>query len=273
MFVQEGDIEEKRLFILVGIIGLFVAIAIVVLFITFIRGKNKMVQSQLQGDLELQKRIHEVELTALRGQMNPHFVHNSLNAIQYYIQRNEVELSEEYLVRFSKLIRLFFEYSRRKEISIEEEMHLLESYLEIEKLRFEDKLNYKIKVDNGMEVEEQTLPSMLLQPIVENAVNHGIFHKQEPGNITIWFQQKTPTSFEVLIEDDGIGINAAKKLYTRSSQQYQSRSSRVLEERLELLNQTEQWDIRCQITDLSDIKSATGTRVQLLFNQPLSDEN
>ena len=159
MLAQEVDQQKLQLFILAAIVALFVAIAIIVLFITFIRGKNKMAQSLLKGDLDYQKRLHEVELTALRGQMNPHFVHNSLNAIQYYIQRNEVELSEEYLVRFSKLIRLFFEYSRRKEISIRDEVHLLESYLEIEKLRFEDKLNYSIHVDATIDEEEQTVPS------------------------------------------------------------------------------------------------------------------
>jgi sensor histidine kinase YesM len=244
-----------------------------VLFITFIRGKNKMAQSILKGDLDYQKRLHEVELTALRGQMNPHFVHNSLNAIQYYIQRNEVELSEKYLVRFSKLIRLFFEYSRRKEITIKDEVYLLENYLEIEKLRFEEKLNYTIQVDAMIEEEEQTVPSMLLQPLVENAVNHGIFHKKDPGHITISFKQLNPTNFEVIIEDDGIGIHKAQELYARSSQKYESRSSLVFQERLELLNRTDRWNIAYQITDVSDTTDLTGTRIQLIFNQTQHNEN
>ncbi|MBZ0327560.1 MAG: histidine kinase, partial [Altibacter sp.] len=190
-----------------------------------------------------ERKLAQLELSALRSQMNPHFVHNSLNAIQYYIQRHEVELSEDYLAKFSRLIRLFFEYSRRRTISIKDEIELLRHYLEVEKLRFEDKLEYEIIVDNKIDDEEQLIPSMILQPIVENAVNHGLFHKNEGGTILVKFDAVDASKFKVTIQDDGIGVNRAKEIYRTSTKNYQSRSSAVLEERLELLKLSKEWNV------------------------------
>jgi len=231
----------------------------------------KLIQLQIrkkeEAKAQQENRIAGLELQALRSQMNPHFVHNSLNAIQYFIQRNEVELSENYLVKFSKLIRLFFEYSRKQYISIKNEVELLDNYLQIEKLRFEDKLDYKIIVDPKIDIEEQTMPSMILQPIVENAVNHGLFHKQSNGLVTITFKFIDIFSFKVCIEDDGIGIKKAKEIYKNSSKNYQSSSSAVLNERLELLNLSKNWEIIYTITDLQSNKTS-GTLVELTFKQP-----
>ena len=237
-------------------------------FLGFAKILQKRIQAKEQAKAQLDKKIAGLELQALRSQMNPHFVHNSLNAIQYYIQRNEVEHSENYLVKFSKLVRLFFEYSRKQNISIQEEISLLNNYLEIEKLRFEDKLSYKIEVDKTIDIEEQIIPSMMLQPIVENAVNHGLFHKKENGLVTVLFKKIDEKSFTVIVEDDGIGINKSKEMYKDSSKNYQSKSSAVLEERLDLLQQSNDWKIEYTIQDLSEISNKNGTRVTLIFNQP-----
>lgn len=218
---------------------------------------------------ERKTKLAGLELQALRSQMNPHFVHNSLNAIKYYIQRNEVELSEEYLVKFSKLIRLFFEFSRRENITLDEEIDLLTVYLHIEKLRFEEKLTYEIIVDHQLDIEDQLIPSMILQPIVENAVNHGLFHKKEKGKVTITIKSINSYSYYIIIEDDGIGINKAKKIYDASSENYQSKSSEVLQDRLELLKQNNMWDITYEIVDLSEKDMNQGTRVNLTFKQIL----
>ena len=131
-------------------------------YYNYLRLKKKYVQK-----IQNEKKLVSLELQVLRSQMNPHFVFNSLNAIQYYIQRNEVELSENYLTRFSKLIRMFFDYSERQTIGIREEIKLLENYLEIEKMRFEDKISYTVNCDESLLKENPQIPSMLLQPIVE----------------------------------------------------------------------------------------------------------
>lgn len=245
-------------FVLLGVCSLFLLVRYI---------KNS-IRKKEQAKAEQEKRMAGLELQALRSQMNPHFVHNSLNAIQYFIQRNEVELSENYLSKFSQLIRLFFEYSRRQTVTIKEELDLLNNYLEIEKLRFEEKLQYNISVCDNIDIEEQLIPSMLLQPIVENAVNHGLFHKKEQGNVKILFKQLEDSSYQVTVTDDGIGIKKSKHIFKASSKNYQSNSSKVLYERLDLLNRSNEWHIKYQIQDISDIdNSKTGTVVSLTFKQ------
>ncbi|MBT8254940.1 MAG: histidine kinase transcriptional regulator protein, partial [Bacteroidia bacterium] len=147
---------------------------------------------------------------------------------------------------------------------------LLEEYLQMEKLRFEHKLAYKIEVDEDIDLDEQLIPSMILQPIVENAVNHGLFHKNENGTIDVRFRQLDSSTFQVSIEDDGIGINRARELYKSSARKYKTRSTAVLQERLELLRQSKNWNITYNIEDRSNSSDATGTVVTLTFNQDRS---
>ncbi|MCH5600552.1 sensor histidine kinase [Niabella ginsengisoli] len=250
--------------ILFGIAAAGLLVLLVLYVVRYYKSKELKRQEAVQ-------KIKRLELQALRSQMNPHFVHNSLNAIQYYIQRHEVELSENYLSNFSKLIRLFFEYSRRQSISIKEEIGLLDHYLKIEKLRFEDKISYQIKVDEKLDIEEQLIPTMILQPIVENAVNHGIFHKKENGSIVLDFRFLSKNSYRIIIEDDGIGIKKSKEMYKKSAKNYQSRSSAVLEERLKLLKESGAWEIDFSIKDRADIDALqTGTLINLVITKPCS---
>ena len=248
----------------------FIILTLACLYLLF-RYMKSRIQKNEQAKTLQEKKVAGLELQALRSQMNPHFVHNSLNAIQYFIQRNEVELSENYLSKFSKLIRLFFEYSRRQTITIQEELELLTNYLEIEKLRFEEKLHYHISVCEKIDIEEQLIPSMLLQPLVENAVNHGLFHKKESGTIEVLFEKINNSSYSVNIKDDGIGINKSKQIFKASSKNYQSNSSKVLHERLDLLNKSKEWKIEYKIQDISETeKDKTGTLVTLIFEQIIS---
>jgi len=188
--------------------------------------------------LNAQKKLAEYELYALRSQMNPHFVFNSLAAIQYYINQNDMETSDTYLVKFSRLIRQFFEISKVEEITLEDEVELLKNYLEIEKLRFREKLNYEVTIDDHLDIKKNTIPSMLLQPIVENAVNHGIFNKEESGTIYVNFSQITSAKYRVDIIDDGVGVE--KTIKPRNGK---LSSSIVLNDRISILNQSQNWDI------------------------------
>ncbi|MBL0913186.1 MAG: histidine kinase [Bacteroidia bacterium] len=218
--------------------------------------------------LRLKGRMSELELQALRSQMNPHFVFNSLNAIQFFVIKNKVELSEAYLAKFSKLVRMFFEYSRYDSLRLEQEIDLLERYLEIEKLRFEDKLSYRVEVDERLDTEEMEIPSMILQPIVENAVNHGVFHKKGNGSVWVSFIYIDENTVKVEVRDDGIGINAMKELYATETRNYRTRSSEVLKERLKILseNKMSRWEVTYSVRDLTDEDPAlAGTRVDITF--------
>jgi len=251
--------------IILSIVAILIIVAVIVLFVIFITKKNTLIKEQLEKELHNQKKLHKIELDALRSQLNPHFVHNSLNAIQYYIQQNDVEASENYLTKFSKLMRLFFDYSRKQNITINEEIELLKNYLQIEKLRFEENLNYKIIIDNNLDIEDE-IPAMILQPIVENAINHGLFHKKGKGLVTIEFIKNNNLNFTVLITDDGIGINKASKINSTISKSKKSHSTNVLVDRLLLLKESNQWNINFAIKDLSENTNTTGTMVSLTFN-------
>lgn len=216
--------------------------------------------------IERNRSLKRLELQALRAQMNPHFVHNSLNSILYYIQVTDVKKSEEYLTRFSVLIRLFFEYSRQKLIPLSSEIKLIKNYLEIEKLRFEDKINYSIHTDEQLNLEERQIPSLLLQPIVENSVNHGLFHKKTDGRVQVHFHYIDDISYKVIIDDDGIGYEKTKEIYSRSVKKYSSRSGEVLTERLKLLKEARDWNIDYKIVDKST-EGNEGTRVEIIFTR------
>lgn len=198
----------------------------------------KTFQKKYTRKLIQEKQLAQIQLKALRSQMNPHFVFNSLAAIQYYINNNDFEASETYLVKFSKLIRTFFELSKENEITIEDEVLLLKNYLDLEQLRFRDKFKYDIIIDPSLNGKQSKIPAMLLQPIVENAVNHGIFNKVDHGNITVDFKKISNVELVVSIVDDGVGF-----INTRKEGLRKIKSSNVLKDRLFYLNRSLHWKV------------------------------
>lgn len=214
------------------------AIIIVAFIFMFVWWLSKRVERKRNEELIQEKQLAEIQLKALRSQMNPHFVFNSLAAIQYFINTNELKKSEQYLVKFSKLIRRFFELSKESEILLEKEIKLLNNYLEIEKLRFGEKLDYEIISDEKLKSKEIKIPSMLIQPIVENSVNHGVFNKQEKGRIIVRFKLIQRNKLSVEIIDNGVGF-----VNTKSKTKKKINSSNILEDRLKYLNNDERWQI------------------------------
>ncbi len=238
------------------------------LFVTLLLGTGYAVRryeiKKTAKKLALQKQMAELELHALRSQMNPHFVFNSLNAIQYYISDENYNQSERYLVKFSRLIRMIFDFTRKKEIPLKNEIKLLKSYLELEKMRFGDKLEVIFKIDPRLALESQKIPTMLLQPIVENAVNHGIFHKKTPGKIVLEFTKIDTDTMQIVISDDGVGIKKAEEIKRKSLRKHLSRASEILQERIKLLNLSGKWHVTYELEDLTgDTETEFSTRVTL----------
>jgi ligand-binding sensor domain-containing protein len=223
---------------------------------------SKKRQEKKNIKLFQEKKLTEIQLKALRSQMNPHFVFNSLAAIQYYINNNEIKASEAYLVKFSKLIRQFFELSKETEISLSEEIKLIKNYLDIEKLRFKDKFEYAFTIDNKIDVKQMKLPTMLLQPIVENAINHGVFNKIDNGNVIINMNYLSRKRFKVEIIDDGVGF-----VNTQNKSNKKIKSSNVLEDRLRFLNQSGQWDIQHSEEELHPELYDKGNRSTFIITQ------
>ncbi len=229
-------------------------IASVLFFVFWYLGK----QTQLKKTILLQqeKKIAQSQLRALRSQMNPHFVFNSLSAIQYYITENDFKTSEKYLIKFSKLIRRFFEIAKEETTTVAEEAKLLKNYLDIEKLRFKDKLSFTVTVDDSINADTVIIPTMLLQPIVENAVNHGIFNKTTAGTITVTFSRLEAHTIQVTITDDGVGYRN-----TPESTISKQKSSGVLKDRMYYLNKSGKWFVLYTISDYNKERKDKGTEV------------
>ena len=243
-------------------LGLFSLLVGIVLFV-----RKRELKKQAKK-LQAEKKLADFELHALRSQMNPHFVFNSLNAIQYFITKNEIELSEKYLVKFAKLIRMFFDFSREKEITLQEEIKLLKGYLEIEKMRFGKDFKYQFNVDKTLNLSENTIPTMLLQPIVENAVNHGVFHNRGKGLIEVSFNSVTDKTYQIIITDDGVGVEKSRQIQEESLKSKihkTTKSTEVINERIELLNQSNLWQVTYKLTN--NLKAISGTTVQLTFTK------
>ncbi len=240
--------------------------------------KRERIELEVKYDAEKKRRETELlklkatqlQLKALRAQMNPHFMFNALNSIQNYITSNDVTLAAKYLSKFAKLMRRSLEYSEQEIISLEEEVEFLMDYLEINaKLRFGDKLKYTIIVDEEIEDDIIGVPTMIVQPYVENAIEHGLRPK-ENGWIRVEFlmPKEDEDSILCVIEDNGVGRNVAKQLQQKvQHQSHKSMGTSITETRLQILHEAEGSESFVQIIDLEDTNTGVslGTRVEVLI--------
>ncbi len=209
----------------------------------------------------IDKKITNLRLENLRSQMNPHFIFNALNSIQDYIISNEKELASSYLVKFSRLIRMYLDYSQQNEITLEEELNALKLYLELEKVRFEDELEYTISVDNQLKTKQIKVPSLFIQPYVENALKHGLLHKLNDRKLHIEAKIIQQNKLEIVVEDNGIGRAQSEKL-KRPNQQHKPFATKAIEERVHLYKNKLKRDITITTNDLYDENDvAAGTKV------------
>ncbi|MCF8369868.1 MAG: histidine kinase [Bacteroidales bacterium] len=213
--------------------------------------------------LEIEKQKFELEQKALRLQMNPHFIFNSLNSIQSYIVTHNTEMAVTYLGKFSQLMRLILTNSGNKFIPLKEELKSLTYYLDLEKLRFDNKFEYEIVLEKNLDQEFIEIPPMIIQPYVENAIIHGILYKETKGLITIGFELKEKI-IKCIITDNGIGREKSRQVRESSGIVRKSSGMFITKARLEMLNQeiNEQFDVK--VTDLYDDRGTpSGTRVEL----------
>jgi LytS/YehU family sensor histidine kinase len=205
--------------------------------------------------------VLETEIKALRSQMNPHFTFNVLNSIQYYVSENDLDAAELYLEKFSSLIRMILDQSRSTYISLEQEITMLRLYLELEEMRFEKKFNYAITVDPALKIHDILLPGMLIQPIVENAIKHGIRHKEGEAFINVEFTLKN-AALLCHVTDNGVGRAEAAKL--KSATGHKSAATSITKERMEALGSLYHIRLTYKTEDLYDREGvATGTRVSV----------
>jgi streptogramin lyase len=217
-----------------------------------------------QQAAEYQRQLAEVEMSALRSQMNPHFIFNVLNSINRYTLDNNAETASTYLTKFARLVRLVLENSRSGNVTLESDLAALELYIEMEALRFKDKVRWAIEVEPGIDQKYLRIPPMLIQPYVENAIWHGLMHKREGGTVVVRISQPTENQLLVEVEDNGIGRTAAAELKSKSAVERKSFGMQITSQRLALVNKLYQTDLQVEVLDLVDVEGgAAGTRVVL----------
>jgi tetratricopeptide (TPR) repeat protein len=208
--------------------------------------------------------ISELNQTNLRQQMNPHFIFNTLNSIQYYVFQNDKISSNNYMTKFASLIRKTLENSRHTEISIKEELDALHLYLELEELRFKEKFDWSIRVDEEIDTLAYKIPTMLIQPYVENAISHGLMNKENgKGYLQVELQLHNDQIL-CMIEDNGIGRAKAMEIKLQKNNNHQSLGTNITESRLKLVNEIYGKSMKVIYTDLMDDKGeAAGTKVEI----------
>jgi sensor histidine kinase YesM len=231
---------------------------------TELEAQNKLVEAQKikQVATEFEFKIAETEMIALRAQMNPHFIFNCLNSIKLYTLENDSQTASEYLTKFSQLIRLVLENSRSEKVTLQKELDTLKLYIDLEAMRFKDKVQYKINVVPHIDKQYIEIPPLLLQPYVENAIWHGLMHKSEGGKINIDITQPTEYLLHIEISDDGIGREMAKLHKSKSATRQKSFGLKMTSERLDAINHIYQTKTEVKIIDLMDADgNAAGTKV------------
>jgi tetratricopeptide (TPR) repeat protein len=278
---QQLKIQQQRLaqsslqkkILIAGLVCLIIISGFIFRTILLKRKNEKnlleLAENELQiQKLESQKKLSELEMHALRAQMNPHFISNSLSAINLFILQNNRLQASEYLSKFARLIRLILQNSEEAFIPLERELEALQLYLELESLRFESKFSYKIITDALVDISMLTVPPLIIQPYVENAIWHGLMHKKEIGNLQI----ELYTEDEILfckITDDGIGRKKAAELKSKSALSYKSMGMSITADRIAILQQHDQFGTHVVINDLVLSDGSTGG-TQVIIKIPLA---
>ena len=259
---KELDARKVQRNILIGSAGLL----LVALFLIYRNYRNQQKINQLIKEAAEKENI-ELQLQSLRAQLNPHFMFNSLNAIQELIVTEKNELSQSYLERFAQLLRLLLENANHPFISLRKELHFLELYLSLEKLRIPD-LEYKIEIDNGIDTETTMIPNMMLQPYIENALWHGLQHKQGQKKLELEII-KTSSAVKYLIKDNGVGRKKAAELKKLFRKGHTSKGMELLSKRFALLSKEYGNSIEPKFQDLD--KNEQGTIVSIVVPQAISE--
>lgn len=217
--------------------------------------------------LENKQKMTESRLQSLRLQMNPHFLFNALNSIQQMILSNEDVIATRYLSRFSKLLRTILVHSDKELITLKEEIEILSMYIELESVRFKDSFTYTLQCDDEIETEEIQIPTMLIQPFVENAIWHGLMHKEGERHLLIAFSE-SEHYFQCIVEDNGVGRTAAREMnsLTGRDKKHSNKGISVSEERLRVARNQTGMTGSIQIIDLKNEQGEnSGTRVIINF--------
>jgi sensor histidine kinase YesM/ligand-binding sensor domain-containing protein len=230
-----------------------------------IRAIQKREQEKLQLS-QMETALKQSQLSGIKAQMNPHFMFNALNSIQEFILLNDKKQANLYMGQFADLMRMILDMSNQNEVALEDEIKMLELYLSLEALRFEERFSYAIHIDETVNSANIYLPAMLIQPHVENAFKHGLLHKTGDKRLSISFAMDMPNVLRCTIVDNGIGRKRSGEINEQRRQKHTSFATGAIQRRLELLNHGKQPPISIAYTDLVDAHGhAQGTQVTIVI--------
>ncbi|MBT8316645.1 MAG: histidine kinase [Lutibacter sp.] len=222
-----------------------------------IQQKSKNAELRLAVKL---KEMEELKMTTLQSQMNPHFLFNSLNSINNFVLKNEIEKASDYITKFSKLIRVILNSSSSPTSSLSEELTILALYVKLEQMRVTGGFNYKVTIDKNLNLDSIQVPPLFLQPFIENAIWHGIMKKEGEKIIDLSIKEDNGYVLCVVL-DNGVGINQTNKI-THLSQKRKFFGAKATENRIRILHKNE--GVEIQTTDISN-DQASGTKVSIRF--------
>ena len=231
---------------------------IIIIAIYRIKRLKKNNQEKMEKQI-LETNLLDLELKALRSQMNPHFIFNSLNAIQDLVLQQKTDVCYDYIVLFANLVRNALNYSNVDFIPVDKEIEFLYVYLKLEKLRFGDEFNYEINFEGDQEIE---VPSLVIQPFIENAILHGLLHKEGPKYVKIDFIHSN-NELQCIITDNGIGRNESKEIQDRQGDKHESFAMDAIKKRLSILSEKSAIPSGFEIIDLIDEEKPAGTKVEI----------
>ncbi|WP_295116856.1 histidine kinase [uncultured Chitinophaga sp.] len=233
---------------------------------------NKIVRAKAEAEkraaerilMDTQQKMADMEMQALRAQMNPHFIFNCLNSINRYIVKSDQATASLYLTKFAKLIRLILDNSNSKHVMLSNELDALKLYIDMEALRFDKKFSYEIVVQKNVNPDSVELPPLIIQPYVENAIWHGLLHKQSIGHLKIEISMPQDAMLHCVIEDNGIGREKAQELKSKTATTKKSLGMKITENRLSLLNKHAALNASIDIINLYESdQTPAGTKVIL----------
>jgi ligand-binding sensor domain-containing protein/two-component sensor histidine kinase len=254
-FIIASPFWKKWWFIILCVIAVF---AFIYKLAEWIILKNQKIKNKKQ---ELNQLVNELELKALRAQINPHFIFNVIYSIQHYIIFNQKEDAQKYLGKFAKLLRNVLTHSDVSQVSLKEDLDSLILYIDLEKMRFDDRFTYTINIQEGLETETILIPPMLIQPLVENAIKHGFSSKNKKGLLSIHVNA-TDEVVIFTIEDNGIGRKKALEIKQKEAIEHKSMGMTITKDRLNAIAELLQQRTKLEFVDLEDSNNnALGTKV------------
>ncbi len=247
---------QTWLYILLGLL-------IVGILLAYYNYRINLIKKREEKKTSIVKKITELEIKALQAQMNPHFLFNSINSIQNYILDNDVDKALSYLSSFSKVIRMTLEYVDNKFISLSDELAYLDQYVSIENMRFDNLIDYTVECSDEIDIETTLIPPMLLQPIIENSINHGLRNLMDKGHIKLDIIKLNNNCYKCIIEDNGVGRGRSSEIKKGQTLSRESIGLKITVERLAILKKDE-GNIGIEIIDLySNNGHPSGTKVEI----------